>query len=84
MNDKARKSLEQMSVEAAEVEGIDPWACRLCGCRMWSTKDSRPRGEGPRRRLKICRNCGEPITTYELPVPPGHKLAVLPEAHEPA
>jgi hypothetical protein len=61
---------------AAEAENGDPWACRACGCRDWRVRDSRLTGAGPRKRERVCRNCGEPLTTMELPVPPDHQILV--------
>jgi hypothetical protein len=77
------KSLSQLQREAREQQAAeaeaDPWACRSCGCRDWRVADSRLRGTGPRRRERICRHCGEPLPTQELPVPDGFKLVVVPE-----
>lgn len=34
---------------------------------------------GKRRRQRACRHCGTPIRTYEVPVPPGHDVQVVPQ-----
>ena len=81
-SNRPRQSLQQLQAEARGASGADPWACRSCGCRLWSVKDSRLAGAGPRKRERVCENCGEPMTTQELPVPPGHKLAVVPDEEE--
>lgn len=60
----------------------DPWACRSCGCKRWKVVDSRQYGIEPRKRERICGNCGEPLPTQEVPVPPGYKLVVVPEEDE--
>ncbi len=62
----------------------NPWACKGCGCVNWEVRDSRQRGSDPRKRERECRNCGQPLTTFEVPVPAGHKLAIVPiEDEEP-
>lgn len=83
MTDRLRKSLEQLKREARQGEGADPWACRVCGCRATEVVDSRQHGVGPRVRQRRCLHCKEPLTTQEVPVPPGFKIVVVSE-EEPA
>ncbi len=66
----------------AMSNGQNPWACRSCGCINWKVKDSRFNGAEPKKRERMCRNCGEPMTTYEVPVPEGFKLAIVPVGDE--
>jgi transcriptional regulator NrdR family protein len=68
--------------ELAAGQGRNPWACRGCGCVNWEVKDSRQRGAEPRKRDRVCRNCGELLPTMEVPVPPGCTLKVVPEDEE--
>ena len=69
-----RKTLGQYAAAA----GDDPWACRSCGCRHWEVADSRLAGDF-RKRERRCRNCKEPMRTYEVPVPEGFTLKVVPD-----
>lgn len=62
------------------AKGRDPWACRSCGCCHWEVSDSRHVAGGPRRRWRVCRNCGEPMRTLEIPVPEGHTVQIVPES----
>ena len=78
MSEKPRKSLRQLSDEAALVDGADPWACPKCRCRDWRTVDTRFR-DGYVRRKRACRNCNTPLPTRELPCPVGFKLIAVPE-----
>ena len=41
--------------------------CPKCGCRKMQTIDSRLTPENYTRRRKICPDCGERVTTYEIP-----------------
>jgi hypothetical protein len=67
MAKKPRKTLGEM---AAEQHGKDfnPWACRSCGCCHWKVTRSQFQDGVGRRRERLCRNCGEPMVTIELPV----------------
>jgi transcriptional regulator NrdR family protein len=56
--------------------------CRMCGCMMTEVADSRPTGFASAKRQRQCRNCKEPVTTYEVPVPEGFKVKVVPEDEE--
>lgn len=67
---------------AAQASGGNPWECRVCGCKDWRVRDSRYNGDGPRKRERACRHCGEPLTTQEIPVPEGFKIKVVPEEEE--
>lgn len=72
---KPRKSLEQMQIEAMRNEGKSAWACPTCGCQNFKVTNTWFLGDN-RKRLRKCRNCGEPITTCEIPVPDGYSLEV--------
>lgn len=72
---KARKSLQQMRIDAMANEGQNAWACPTCGCRDFRVTNVWYSG-GNKKRLRKCRNCDEPITTCELPVPDGFALQV--------
>jgi transcriptional regulator NrdR family protein len=76
MSGKERKSLEQWVADAAQADGVDPWACPGCGCKDWRVIDSRIVGT-TRRRQRACRKCHRPLRTLEVPVPDGFKLAVV-------
>lgn len=76
---KQRLTLAQMAAQSQQSEGVDPWACRSCGCKDWRVRDSRMNGD-VRKRERVCRHCGEPMTTYEAPVPPDHIIMVIPES----
>ncbi len=39
--------------------------CRKCGCRHFLTQRTEPASLGRIRRRKVCRHCGQVITTYE-------------------
>lgn len=67
---------------AAQSQGSDPWACRMCGCRATEVVDSRQHGTGPRKRVRRCLHCKEPMSTQEIPVPDGFKIAVVPDEEE--
>jgi hypothetical protein len=73
--DRPRKTLRQLSAEATNPR--DPWACR-CGCKKTEVVRTALRG-GVRRRERRCLDCGEPMDTLEIPVPPGMRLVVIPE-----
>lgn len=76
---KPKKTLAQMQREAVEGEG---GGCRMCGCKMTEVADSRPLGFASAKRQRRCRNCKEPVTTVEVPVPEGFKIKVVPEDEE--
>ena len=80
MNDKPRKSLRQLTAEAAEGDGVDPWACLRCGCKDWRVVGTHERA-GKCRRQRACRNCSHSISTYEVPVPPGYDVALVAKSH---
>lgn len=72
-----REAQEQAYRESQEGSGVDPWACPSCGCKDWRIANSHEYG-GPRKRQRICRNCGHELPTLEVPVPAGHTLKVIP------
>jgi hypothetical protein len=78
MSEKPRKSLRQLADEAAQSDGVDPWACPRCGCKDWRTVDSRLVG-GTRKRKRACRNCHQKLPTQEVLVPRGFALRIIPE-----
>ena len=41
--------------------------CPKCGCWKMRTIDTRITPENYTRRRKVCRDCGERLTTYEIP-----------------
>jgi len=83
MNDgrQKKKTLQQMAIDANTGEdGRLSIACPQCGCcdsRVTNTWNS----GGSRKRLRRCRNCGTPITTFELPIPDGYEVRVVPTEH---
>ena len=81
MSEKPRKSLQQLANEAAQTDGIDPWACPRCGCKDWRVVGTYERN-GKRRRQRVCRNCHQTIRTYEVPVPPGFDVAIVPASDD--
>lgn len=76
MSDKPRKSLQQLTAEAEETDGADPWACPRCGCKDWRVVGTYERN-GKRRRQRVCRNCKQTMRTYEVPVPVGCDVVVI-------
>lgn len=79
---KQRKTLAQMSREAAGVEA-DPWACPRCGCKGPHKVVNSYEAGGERRRRRVCRNCGQGlIRTAEVPVPSGCKILVVDDDEE--
>lgn len=80
MNDKPRKSLRQLALEAAQVDGVDLWACPRCGCKDWRVRKTWHPAGGI-RRSRVCRHCGQgTMLTTEVPVPDGHRVVVVPPA----
>jgi transcription elongation factor Elf1 len=61
---RKRWTLRQL---ADKAKGEDAWSCRVCGCRDWRVSNTYING-GVRKRNRICRNCGEPLATIEIPV----------------
>lgn len=61
---KKRYTLKELALRAA---GKDAWACRICGCRDWRVVNSHLREAG-RVRQRVCRHCGEPLHTIEVPI----------------
>lgn len=63
------------------------WMCPKCGCAdLRGEKNSEvestwhPSTQAVTRRRRICRHCGKHvITTDEIEIPPGFKIAVVPE-----
>lgn len=81
MNDEQRpkKSLAQMALEANTSEdGKLAIVCSQCGCRDSRVTNTWTSG-GSRKRLRRCRNCGNPITTLEIPLPDGFDVQVVPK-----
>ena len=64
---KPRKSLQQMQIEALTNEGIGRLECSACGCKNFSVSQSWML-HGVRKRIRRCRNCGMPLTTVELSI----------------
>jgi transcriptional regulator NrdR family protein len=52
--------------------------CPACGCRDFRVTNTWL-GEGSRKRLRRCRNCGEPVTTLEVPVKDGFEIKSVPK-----
>lgn len=75
---KPRPTLAELAASAAQAGGEDPWACPNCGCRDWRVVNSHERN-GLRKRQRVCRHCGQPIRTLEIPVPDGYKIKIEPE-----
>lgn len=75
--ERARKSLEQMHIDAiTNQHGLLAILCPACGCRDSRVTNVWTVG-GTRKRLRRCRNCGTPITTFELPIPDGYDVRVV-------
>jgi len=74
MDEQRPKTLAEMAAEAAGGSG---WVCPRCGCRAWKVSNSYMIN-GRRRRRRVCLNCNTPIQTYEIPVPDGFDLIVVP------
>lgn len=64
---KPRKSLAEFAAEAAKIEQRDGFLCPSCGCNDWRVRISRLRA-GYRQRERICRHCGYPLLTIEIPL----------------
>lgn len=64
---KPRKSLQQMQIEAVKNENFGSIVCPACGCQDFRISNTWMI-HGIRKRLRRCRNCAEPITTWELVV----------------
>lgn len=63
-----RKTLREMAIETQKAEsgGI---CCPGCGCRDTRVIKTRHNVDGTETsRRRVCRNCGNRITTIELPV----------------
>lgn len=78
---KQSRSLQQMQFETllsqCKAGGI---TCPACGCKDFRVTNTWL-GHDVRKRLRRCRNCGEPVNTLEVAVPEGHKVKVVPK-HE--
>lgn len=72
---KARRSLQQMRSDALAEEGKNAWGCPSCGCLDFRVTNTWYSGAN-KKRLRICRNCGTPITTCEIPVPDGYLIQI--------
>lgn len=71
--DEQPKTLAEMAA-AARGSG---WECPRCGCRAWRVVNSYMIN-GRRRRQRECLNCHSPIQTYEIPVPNGCDVVIVP------
>lgn len=40
-------------------------ACRACGCRHFRVRNTIPTRDGRIKRYRLCRHCGQVLTTYE-------------------
>lgn len=60
-----RKTLRQMAIEASG----GGMACPNCGCRDTRVVKTRHNSDGSETsRRRVCRHCGNKITTIEMPV----------------
>lgn len=64
---KPRKSLEQMQIEALRNEGLGALQCSQCGSCNFRVSNTWII-DGVRKRIRRCRNCGHPMTTFEVAV----------------
>lgn len=64
---KPRKSLSQLQIEAICNEGIGKLECPQCGCVDFKVTSSWVLHK-VRKRIRRCRNCGMPLTTMEVVV----------------
>lgn len=62
--EKVRPTAQELQAKATE----NPWACRSCGCCDWRVVRSQFEEGVGRKRERICRHCGEPMATIEVPV----------------
>ena len=72
--DNTPKTLAEMAAASA---GAMSWMCPRCGGRAWRVVNSYMIN-GRRRRQRECLNCHTPIQTYEVPVPKGYDLRIIP------
>jgi transcriptional regulator NrdR family protein len=63
---------------AAQVSGVNPWACPRCGCLGPHKVESTYAVAAGVRRRRICRNCGQSLFhTTEVIAPKGSEIRVV-------
>ncbi|HOM16568.1 MAG TPA: hypothetical protein PLQ00_04525 [Thermoguttaceae bacterium] len=60
--------MEQMKGGEQEKEQAKGLECRRCGCRHFYVTHTLQLPDGRIKRRRVCRHCGTPIVTFEVPL----------------